>query len=179
MIVDFNQRESDESEISFARTYELGEIDLNDEIAQVAGPLTIKGTARQTAGGASVTGDLESQLKVACDRCLQPLEVAIRTSFNADYVTLNVYEQAQLSNVEHELTQNDLSLSIYDGEHIDLDELIREQILLNLPAKQLCRENCAGLCEKCGANKNTNNCACETTEIDPRWSALKELKIKS
>jgi uncharacterized protein len=71
---------------------------------------------------------------------------------------------------------DDLDVSIYDGEKIDLTDLVREQILLDLPTQILCQEDCKGLCQKCGANLNEVNCNCEENEIDPRWSALKNLK---
>jgi uncharacterized protein len=177
MIIDFSQHS--EPEINFAHVYQSTEIDLNDETVRVVSPLRISGTARRNAIAANVKGNLQGHVELICDRCLQPLETEIETIFEVEYVTLNNYEQAdKLSITEHELTSADFSLSIYDGERIDLDELTREQILLNLPARQLCQENCAGLCEKCGANKNTDDCSCETKEIDPRWSALKELKSK-
>ena len=69
-----------------------------------------------------------------------------------------------------------MDVSVIEGFEIDLTELVREQILLNLPEQVFCREDCKGLCEKCGANRNLINCNCEEKEIDPRWSALKNLK---
>jgi uncharacterized protein len=59
---------------------------------------------------------------------------------------------------------------------LDLTELAREQILLNLPSQVFCREDCQGLCQKCGANLNLIDCSCEESEVDPRWAALRNLK---
>src|SRR5215213_1677197 len=75
-----------------------------------------------------------------------------------------------------ELQAEDLILSAYEGDAVDLDELVREQILLALPSRHLCREDCKGLCQKCGANLNDAPCSCEQGEVDPRWAALADLK---
>ena len=180
MIIDFSQHT--QPQINFAHVYQAGEIDLEDEIAQVTGPMEVKGNARRinsssNSATATVKGNLSGRIELACSRCLQPVETNFETTFDVDYVTLGEYEQVGgETNAEHGLTNADFSVSVYDGERIDLDELTREQILLNLPARQLCQENCAGLCEKCGTNKNINHCSCETEEIDPRWNALKEFK---
>ena len=87
-----------------------------------------------------------------------------------------VTEENYTSEKEAEVRNDDLNVSIYDGEKIDLTDLVREQILLDLPTQILCREDCKGLCQKCGANLNEVNCNCAENETDPRWSALKNLK---
>ena len=69
-----------------------------------------------------------------------------------------------------------MDFSTYDGDRIDLDEIVREQILLALPTRQLCAEDCKGLCPSCGANLNEKACGCEQQQTDPRWSALEALK---
>lgn len=171
MVINFSQHI--EPEVGFAHRYEAGEINLDDEVAEIAGEVEVSGTARRSSEIARVRGDLRGQVKIACSRCLQPVEVEFETPFDVDFVTLENYEK---SSAEHEIGDADLSLSVYDGERIDIDEIVREQILLNLPTHQLCKETCAGLCEKCGANKNTDACPCETEELDPRWAALKQFK---
>lgn len=175
MFVDFSHH--NETVINFAHVFEAGEIDLEDEIASVKGKLEISGTAHKTEAGADVAGKITGRLEIFCDRCLMPLESAIDIQFQDDFVTLDIYEKAAAEN--HQVAGADLDVSIYDGERIDINELVREQILLNLPARQLCEENCAGLCETCGANKNTENCSCEAEKIDPRWKALEELINKN
>jgi uncharacterized protein len=64
---------------------------------------------------------------------------------------------------------------VFDGEALDVDEIVKEQILLAVPTRMLCREDCKGICPQCGVDKNTGECNCETKEIDPRWAALKNL----
>ena len=69
-----------------------------------------------------------------------------------------------------------MGLAAFEGDSIDLDELVREQILLALPTRHLCREDCKGLCQKCGADLNAGDCSCEQGETDPRWAALADFK---
>jgi uncharacterized protein len=69
-----------------------------------------------------------------------------------------------------------LEIAILESNNIDVAELVREQILLNLPEQVFCAEDCKGLCPQCGANRNLIDCKCEEKEIDPRWAALKNLK---
>lgn len=92
--------------------------------------------------------------------------------FKVSYVAEEHYAQAK----EAEIRNEDLEVAVYENEEINLSELVREQILLNLPTQAFCREDCKGLCQKCGANKNLKSCDCEEKDIDPRWSALKDLK---
>ena len=171
MIIRFS--EHDDSEIDFEETYAAESIDLDDETAQLVGAVEVTGTARRSSRIARVKGNLHGNFEIACSRCLQPSNFELKTPFEVDFVTLENYGAA---GSETELNRTDLSLSVYDGEQIDLSEVVREQILLNLPMQELCKIDCAGLCEKCGANKSTNSCDCQTKELDPRWSALKELK---
>jgi uncharacterized protein len=71
---------------------------------------------------------------------------------------------------------SDLDVDAITSDELDLKEVVREQILLNLPEQEFCGEDCKGLCQKCGTNLNLIDCKCEETEIDPRWAALKNLK---
>ena len=88
-----------------------------------------------------------------------------------EYVTPETYEATN----QVELNESDMQLSVFDGEAIDLDDLVREQILLTLPSRVLCEDDCKGLCPVCGSDRNIVSCQCETNEIDPRWKALREL----
>jgi uncharacterized protein len=78
---------------------------------------------------------------------------------------------------EIELAPGDLTQSFYEGTEIDLTPLMYEQIMLALPTRPLCGEECRGLCPQCGINRNTGQCACVVEAGDPRWSALRNLKI--
>lgn len=171
MIISFS--EHNDSEITFAQAFDAESINLEDEMAQITGPLELTGTARRSSLIARLKGNLRGNLEIDCSRCLQPFTFELNRAFEIDFVTLENYGA---SSHETELSSTDLSLSVYDGEQIDLNEVVREQVLLNLPMQGLCKNDCAGLCEFCCGNKNTNLCNCATKEIDPRWSALKQLR---
>ena len=78
---------------------------------------------------------------------------------------------------EIELAPGDLSQSFYEGTEVDLTPLVYEQVMLALPTRPLCGEECRGLCPQCGINRNSGQCACATEAGDPRWAALRNLKI--
>jgi uncharacterized protein len=75
-----------------------------------------------------------------------------------------------------EVLDDDLGVSFYKGDEIDLGQLMREQFYLSLPMKPLCSPDCKGLCPQCGINRNRETCTCDTKWIDPRFEALKRLK---
>ena len=78
---------------------------------------------------------------------------------------------------DNDLRDEDLEFSLYDGDHVDLSPLITEQFLLSLPTRPLCREDCRGLCPRCGVNLNYTECECDTQVGDPRLAALRDLKV--
>ncbi|MEA2649988.1 MAG: hypothetical protein QOG61_2423 [Candidatus Binataceae bacterium] len=75
------------------------------------------------------------------------------------------------------LRVEDLEFSLYDGEEVDLTPLIREQMLLALPTRPLCREDCRGLCPRCGANLNEHDCGCSIESADSRLAILRTIKV--
>ena len=77
---------------------------------------------------------------------------------------------------EVEVDEEDMDVYSYQGEEVDLEPLLREQVILAVPFAPLCREDCKGLCPVCGIDLNTGTCTCDRTPIDPRWSALRNLK---
>ena len=107
----------------------------------------------------------------ASDRCLQPIETPVNTDFALEYITGSEYESSGVA----ELTEAEMSVSVFDGEAIDVDEIVKEQILLAVPTRMLCREDCKGICPECGTDRNTGDCNCVTNDTDPRWAALKNL----
>jgi uncharacterized protein len=155
-----------EIEIAAAR------IDLAGENARVIDPV---GLNCQISGGgfqAKVEGRIETKLEVECTRCLEPVGMPVEFDFAVEFVKAEHFGVEG----EHEIDPKNLSADSLDNERIDLEELVREQILLNLPEKIFCRDDCKGLCENCGTNRNLQDCNCKKEDIDPRWSALKNLK---
>jgi len=142
-----------------------------DERIRLVEPVSVNGTVRLAGTEVFVNGHITTRAAVDCDRCLRQVELPVDTDFEVEYVTGQTYE----SSAAAELTESDLSVSVFDGEAIDVDEIVKEQILLAVPTRTLCRPDCKGICPACGIDKNTGDCACETKEVDPRWAALKNL----
>jgi len=156
----------------FTHAYEPGQLDLADERVSLCGPTAVSGKIRKVGAELIVSGRLETCAQVDCDRCLQPIQLPISSDFSLEYISDSDYEMSHTP----ELTEDLMGVSVFDGESIDIDEVVKEQLLLSIPSRVLCREECMGFCEKCGADKNAGDCGCVEKEIDPRWAALKELR---
>jgi uncharacterized protein len=155
----------------FAHSYEPGELTLDDERVNLAAPPRVSGRIQRSETRVTVEGQVEAELKLECDRCLKPIQLPVASVFRVEYVTPETYQTQAAA----ELLEEDLALSVFDGEVIDIDEIVREQLLLALPAQVLCSEDCKGLCATCGADRNLNECNCGEVDIDPRWAGLKNL----
>ena len=155
----------------FAHVYQPDELNPIDERVNLIEPAAASGKVRVAGNQVFVNGHINARVQVECDRCLQPVELPVNTDFALDYISGAEYE----STAAAELTEADLSLSVFDGEAIDIDEIVKEQILLIVPARTLCREDCKGICPECGIDRNTGECSCVTDNTDPRWAALKNL----
>ena len=170
MIIDLIALRESPFEFEFSLAPE--EIDLESNDAKLKSAAKLKGKLTQHIAQTNVEGVIRAELEIECTRCLQPIETDAEFAFNAAFVTPENFTEAK----EAELNANDLDVSVFEGDKIDLTELVREQILLNLPEQVFCKEDCRGLCEKCGANRNLIDCNCIEKEVDPRWAALKNLK---
>jgi len=102
---------------------------------------------------------------------LKPLDSTIAVKFSRQYVTPADYEAQHAV----ELSEEDLNLSVFDGAVLDIDSLVREELLVAAPDQVLCQQNCQGICPNCGVDRNVTACDCEAAEVDPRWAGLKEL----
>lgn len=148
------------------------EPDLEEETIRLTKPAEVAGKLKKGIAQVDVSGEIKGEAEVDCSRCLSPFALKLEIPFKVAYVSEENYTKAS----EAEIRNEDLEIAVYKNEEIDLDELVREQILLNLPTQAFCQADCKGLCEKCGANKNIKSCDCEGKEVDPRWAALKDLK---
>jgi uncharacterized protein len=148
------------------------EIDLQTEGVKVTGEADVRGELSKNAAKTDVSGAVKVPLEVDCTRCLTPVRTLLDIRFDVDFVGRDMVPEAR----ETHLESTDLDVDVVEGNELDLTHLAREQILLNLPETILCREDCKGICPKCGSDLNAGNCNCSEDEIDPRWAALKDLK---
>ena len=118
-------------------------------------------------------GTLRCKVKVECARCLTPVHVGIDESVDLFY---SPPVDSVVLREESELSGDDLQVAFYEGDLINLDDLVREQVELALPMTTLCKVECKGLCQKCGGNLNDGSCLCSAGNGDDRWAVLKNLK---
>ncbi len=146
-------------------------IDSADIICNLIKPLQVIGKLTKKLAQVEVEGKLNGEIELECSRCLENASAKVENNFKVTFVT----DEYFTTETEAEINEDDLDISLYDGETIDLIEIAREQMLLEVPTHFVCKTDCRGLCPKCGDNLNNQTCNCETKEIDPRWAKLKEL----
>ena len=156
----------------FAHVYQPDDLNPLDERIRLVEPVAVKGNVKLARALVQVNGHIYTRAQVECDRCLQAVELPVSAAFALEYITGSDYESSEAA----ELTEAEMSVSVFDGEAIDVDEIVKEQIQLAVPTRMLCREDCKGLCAQCGTNLNTSTCDCAPVWEDPRLAALKQLK---
>ena len=146
------------------------EVDLSDLCYGVSHPVTepvvAEGTVRNTAGVLMMSGSVRTTIHGICDRCADHFDREVN-------LPIEVILVEELSIEENE----DEWVFPLEGDSADLDDIVRTVFVLNLDSKLLCKEDCAGLCCRCGKNLNAGPCNCQK-ELDPRFAALKQLLEK-
>jgi uncharacterized protein len=118
-----------------------------------------------------VRGHLAGTLKLSCSRCLTPFSHPVDAHFD-----LLLTPSPEYLEEEEELSRADLDRDFYTGEVVDLESILREQVLLTLPLKPLCSETCRGICPRCGADLNREPCQCPAEESPSPFTILKNIK---
>ena len=162
-----------EAGVAFARTYRPDELPLEDELTRLVSETKVEVRASKWREQVRLRGTINASVEVRCDRCVAPVVVPLDAEFDVTYVPA---EALKAESEAAELQADELTYAAYEGDELDIDELALEQLLLALPTRQLCREECRGLCPACGADLNTQACRCERHDPDPRWAALAALK---
>jgi uncharacterized protein len=128
-------------------------------------PLSVSGTVRNSAGVLMLEGEATAELELVCDRCMKPFR-------RVKKVPLKFLLAQELAGEEVD------EIVLLDGEELDVGELAFTAFILEMDTKNLCSEDCKGLCPGCGANLNEEACRCKP-EVDPRWAALSQLLDKT
>jgi uncharacterized protein len=131
-----------------------------------------------------IKGRVSVTLSCECGRCLEPFQEQLKRTFMLNFVNFvknldgkNPLEDNSFSDDEgNEITAKDISTEYFNGDIIELQDAVQEQILLNLPPRPLCSEECKGLCPVCGSNLNLSSCSCELVKGHPAFAVLKGLK---
>ena len=120
-----------------------------------------------------IRGELAAQISQECSRCLELATIPIGGDF-----TYTLVPEKEETEENLELSVQELETSYYRGDFIDLAPIICEQIVLQVPMKIVCTEDCKGLCPRCGINLNMGSCNCHADVVDDRLAVLKNLKVK-
>ena len=158
---------------TFSREYQTDELTFDDQDLRLIEPVRVAGRVRRKNEEVELRGKLATKVAVPCARCLKAVEFPIEVDFSERFTSAVAWKHEE----QHELQSEDLNLAVFDGEGIELDDLVKEEILLAMPGHLLCREDCKGLCPNCGADLNETTCDCATKQIDSRWDKLKDLRF--
>ena len=158
------------------QTLAPGAIDYALDLEQ-AGPLHVQGQAEgleEHRGPKDVVTDIrlrahiEGDFQMLCARCTTPIPEHVDESFDLIFRPSGVdAEQGERS-----ISEAETEIGYYEQSGLSLEDVVREQVLLSLPDRALCREDCKGLCPHCGGNRNERDCDCESKQVDSRWNAL-------
>ncbi|MGB9710111.1 MAG: YceD family protein [Thermodesulfovibrio sp.] len=118
-----------------------------------------------------VKGIVSGEVELQCSRCLKEYTMPIKTLVEVTYHPIEELSKEELV----ELKKDEMDVDFYREGIIDTEDIIRDQILLNIPMKPLCSEDCKGLCPICGTDLNEFKCGCVVKEIDPRMAVLQSL----
>ena len=154
-----------------------GQIEFLDPKLRQTGPLEASGTAELTVealGEIRVKGHVKVSMDGECDRCLEMTALPIDSDFELFYQPVEEGHHGE----ERLLDNEDTQMGFYQGEGLELNDVLREFVLLALPMQRLCKEDCVGICPVCGQNRNKQACQCQTAATDDRWSALKQVVLK-
>ena len=157
----------------FVHVYQVNELALDDTEVKLVQPGEVSGRIRRTGKDVELRGQLHAKLEGVCGRCLQSVELPINTEFTERFVRAVSWAAEE----QHELLEEDLNIAVFDGEAIELDDLVREELLLALPVNVLCSQDCKGLCPTCGVDRNVVDCQCGSNDIDLRWQKLRDLRF--
>lgn len=165
--------------LEFEVTIDPSTMDYGEGVKQV-GPLPASGRAdlvpehrgpREIVNDIRLRASFTGSFEVPCARCVEPVIHPIAAEFDLIFRPLGVDGGAS----EYAITPAETEIGYYQKSGLLLEDVLREQVLLSLPAKTLCQPGCKGLCPRCGENLNENACSCGSAPVDPRWNALSDL----
>jgi uncharacterized protein len=119
-----------------------------------------------------IRGSFSGKFQVPCARCVEPVEIPLAADFDLIFKPVG----ADSDSPERSITAQETEIGYYLKDGLVLEDVLREQVLLSLPVKTLCKPDCKGLCPRCGVNRNSQTCSCEEGPSDPRWQALAGLR---
>jgi uncharacterized protein len=128
----------------------------------------IKATLEKTSRQFLLKASIATTAEVLCDRCVAPFRRPLGSRYQMHYV----WDESDAERID----ASEVQVVLPGQTVIDLADDVRQTVLLSFPLKNVCREDCRGLCSQCGRNLNEGSCDCKETHVDGRWDKLKELQ---
>ena len=153
-----------------SENYAPGSLDYHGAEFRQAAPLKIDATAGLLGQEIRIRGRLSTRLAASCDRCLVAVEIPVDRTFDLFYRPLQTIGKEE----EIEIPDDEMEIGFYSGDGIELADVATEQVILAMPMKVICREECRGLCPVCGENRNLKQCDCAPPQEDSPFASLKE-----
>ena len=178
--MEFKVSELEREAIDFDQELAPGAVGLGQEAEQV-GNLATAGRAEvlhEHRGPKDIVADIRlkgrfaGKFQVPCARCVEPVEIPLAADFDLIFRPAGADSEAP----ERSITAPETEIGYYLRDSLLLEDVLREQVLLSLPVRTLCKPDCKGLCPRCGQNRNSQPCSCEAGQSDPRWEALAGLR---
>jgi uncharacterized protein len=143
---------------------------------EFTGPVRTRLRASRIREMVEVEGVVEAAVRLQCGRCLAEFDCPLVAEFALTYTGERPGAPPAAEPEEKELDADEAGLIYFRGEEIDLTEGIQEQVILAFPLRPLCREDCKGLCPRCGADLNHGDCRCPAPTAESPFAALARLK---
>jgi len=128
----------------------------------------------RSEGEVRIQGRYTVEMAAQCDRCLGPARFPLDAGFDLFYKPISAIARDE----EVEIDEGEAEIGFYEGGGLELEDVLREQVMLALPMQRVCSDICKGICPVCGRNRNETECDCHLASGDDRWRALRDLEIK-
>jgi len=180
--MEFKVSELEREPIDFDLQLAPGAVDPGQEAEQI-GPLAAAGHAevlhehrgpREIVADIRLKGFFSGNFQVPCARCVEPVAIPLKADFDLIFRPAAADGEA----TERSITAPETEIGYYQKDSLSLEDVLREQVLLSLPVRTLCKPDCKGLCPRCGENRNSTACSCDEGPSDPRWEALAGLRSR-
>jgi uncharacterized protein len=161
--------------LHFHHVYPIREINFSHKDAALNAPVATDFVLTHKDRDLHVDGTLKTAILYTCSRCAKEFSRPLATSFDLSYLPQPKWTN---QSAEIELQYEDMDVAYYNGISFDVDLMVLEQIELAIPMQFVCRDDCKGLCYRCGADLNEGACLCKDEETDSRLSVLVDFKKK-
>ena len=156
--------------VKVSETYLPGALDFQEVEFRQAKPLTVSAEAELAGDEIRVRGHISGVLESACGRCLEKIEIPVELDFDLPYRPMEEIAREE----EVEVGEDELKVGFFSGDGVNLADVVKEQVLLFVPMKVVCRPDCLGLCPVCGTNRNVEHCSCSSQHEDSPFAFLKK-----